>query len=186
MRNAIMASVAILALSAAPTFARGVRHTNTTKHMSDQEFVTEAAKANMAEIELGKLAQANGSNDQVKRFGKQMADDHQKALDSLKTVAANEKITLPTKLDPKEQELKDRLEILSGDAFDRAYMDAMVKDHHQDVAEFRAESKHAKAADVRQYASSTLPTLEEHLKLAQSIDKTVTGNSEKSSSKKAS
>ena len=63
---------------------------------------------------------------------------------------------MPSALDSKDQALKDRLEKLSGHAFDRAYMQAMITDHRQDVAEFRAESKTAKAADVKQYASSTL------------------------------
>jgi putative membrane protein len=60
----------------------------------------------------------------------------------------------------------------------------MVRDHRHDVAEFRAESKTAKAADVKQYASSTLPTLEDHLKLAESTDKAAIGASTKPGSKK--
>jgi putative membrane protein len=184
MRSIIIAGVAILAMSAAPAFARGAKPAKATKPISDQEFVVKAANANMAEIELGKLAETRASSEQVKMFGKRMVEDHQKALDKLKTVATTEQVTLPTALDQKDQALKDRLEKLSGSAFDRAYMNAMVKDHRQDVAAFRSESKRAKAADVRQYASSTLPTLEDHLKLAQSTDQSVVGTSGKSSGKK--
>jgi putative membrane protein len=184
MRDVIIVGIAALAMSAAPAFARGEKRTTSTKQISDQKFVMDAARANMAEIELGKLAETRASSEHVKMFGKRMAEDHQKALDTLKTVATTEKITLPATLDSKDQALKDRLEKLSGNAFDRAYMNAMVKDHRQDVAEFRAESKNAKAADVKQYASSTLPTLEDHLKLAQSTDKSVVGTSGKRTSKK--
>lgn len=184
MRNITIASIAILAMSAAPAFARGAEQATATNQISDQEFVMNAARANMAEIELGKLAETRGLSEQVKMFGKRMVDDHQKALDKLKTVATNDKIILPITLDQKDQALKERLEKLSGSAFDRAYMSAMVEDHRQDVAEFRSESLNAKAADVRQYASSTLPTLEDHLKLAQTTDKSVVGTSGKTSGKK--
>jgi putative membrane protein len=184
MRNAVIAGVVVMAMSAAPAFARGKKQSVTTKQISDQEFVTDAARGNMAEVELGKLAETRATSDQVKIFAKRMVDDHQKALDNLKTVATSEKISLATSLDPKDQALKNRLEKLSGHAFDRAYVTAMIRDHRHDVAAFRAESKTGKAADVKQYASSTLPTLEEHLKLARSTDRSIVGTSGKSSSKK--
>ncbi len=63
-------------------------------------------------------------------------------------------------------------------------MSAMVRDHRQDVAEFRAESTTAQFADVKQYASSTLPTLEDHLRLARSTDRAIVGTSGKPGSKK--
>jgi putative membrane protein len=184
VRNAVMAGVVVLAMSAAPAYAGAKKPSTTTKPISDQEFVVAAARGNMAEVELGKLAEMRATSDQVKTFAKRMVDDHQKAFDNLKTVAANERITLPTTLDPKDQALENRLEKLSGHAFDRAYVRAMIRDHRHDVAEFRAESKTAKAADIKQYASSTLPTLEDHLKLAQNTDKSIIGTSVRSSSKK--
>jgi putative membrane protein len=184
MKSAVVAGVVVLAMSVTPVFARGRKQNTTTKQMSDQEFVMSAAHGNMAEIELGKLAETRASSDQVKTFAKRMVDDHQKALDGLKAVAKNEKITLPSAIDAKDQALKDRLQKLSGTVFDREYMSAMVRDHRQDVAEFRAESTTAQFADVKQYASSTLPTLEDHLKLARSTDKAVVGTSGRPGSKK--
>jgi putative membrane protein len=182
MRNAIIAGVAVLAMSAAPAFARARAQNTTATHTTDQTFVTKAGHANMAEIEFGRLAETKASSAEVKAFGKRMIEDHQKALDNLKTVAQKENITLPTTLDPKDQALKDRLGKLSGQAFDRAYMTAMVKDHQEDVAQFRAESRNAKKADIKEYASSTLPTLEGHLKLAESTDKAVVSTSGKKTS----
>lgn len=184
MKNAMIAGVFALAIVAAPVFARGKDVNATSKQMSDQEFVVAAGKANMAEVELAQVAETRASSDQVKTFAKRMVDDHQKALDALKTIAKNEKITLATAIDPKDQAIKDRLDNLSGNAFDRAYMTAMIKDHRQDVAEFRAESTNARAADIKQYAASTLPTLEDHLRLAESTDKSIVSASAKRSSKK--
>ncbi len=117
-----------------------------------------------------------------------MVDDHSKANDELKTLAQNKNITLPTDLDAKHKALRDRLSKLQGAQFDKAYMQAMVQDHKQDVSEFRHESTSGTDPDVKSFAAKTLPTLEDHLKLAQDANKAVgtSGTMSKSSSKSKS
>ncbi|HEY3570771.1 MAG TPA: DUF4142 domain-containing protein, partial [Thermoanaerobaculia bacterium] len=63
----------------------------------------------------------------------------------------------------------DHLSKLSGAAFDKAYVSMMVKDHKKDVAEFKKESTKAKDSDVKSFASTTLPTLQDHLKMIEDI-----------------
>ena len=135
----------------------------------DRKFVTEALKHGMAEVELGKLASEKASNDQVKQFGKRMADDHGKANEELQKIAQDKGITAPSELDAKHRRLHDRLSKMSGAEFDRAYMGEMVKDHRNDVKEFQREASRAKDPDVKGYASKTLPTLQEHLKQAETV-----------------
>jgi putative membrane protein len=91
----------------------------------------------------------------------------------LKSLASSKNVTLPTEIDAKHKAVADRLSKLSGDAFDRAYMDAMLKDHREDVAAFRTESKSGKDSEVKAWAAKTLPTLEEHLKLAEDTNRAV-------------
>jgi putative membrane protein len=146
---------------------------SSTKANSDEHFVKEAAVGGMAEVELGKLAADKASSADVKKFGQRMVDDHSKANDELKTLAQNKNITLPTALDAKNQATVDHLSKLTGEAFDRAYMQTMVKDHQKDVSEFRTQSKSGKDGDVKAWASKTLPTLEEHLKMAQDTNRAV-------------
>jgi putative membrane protein len=136
---------------------------------SDQSFVKKAAAGGMAEVELGKLATEKASSDDVKKFGQRMVEDHSKANDQLKQLASQKGVNLPSDLEAKDKALKDRLSKLSGEQFDRAYMKNMVRDHTKDVAEFRKESKSAKDNDLKNFASQTLPTLEDHLKQAKSI-----------------
>jgi putative membrane protein len=135
----------------------------------DQKFVTEALRNGMAEVELGKLASEKASSDAVKKFGQRMADDHGKAGDELKKIAQDKGVSPPAEMDPKHKKLHDRLSKLSGAAFDRAYMDEMVKDHRTDVKEFQRQAKGAKDADVKAFAAKTLPTLQDHLKEAESV-----------------
>ena len=144
--------------------------------MSDATFVKKAAEGGLAEVELGKLAAEKASNEDVKKFGQKMVDDHGKANDQLKEVAAKDNIELPTEPNAKDKAEKARLEKLSGEQFDRAYMKAMVKDHTKDVKEFQHESTSAKNPDVKSFAEQTLPTLQQHLKMAQQIAPKVSGN----------
>lgn len=145
---------------------------NSSSNLSaaDKKFVKEAAQGGMAEVELGQLAVQKASSDDVKKFGQRMVDDHSKANDKLKEVASKEGITLPQGPDAKDQAIKDRLSKLSGEQFDKAYMRDMVKDHKKDVAAFQNESNAGKDTDVKTFASETLPTLQDHLKEAETIE----------------
>ena len=142
---------------------------------SDKSFVEKAAIGGMAEVQMGKLAQQKAGSDQVKQFGTRMVDDHSKANDDLKQVASSKGIPLPSALDSEHKSKMAKLEKLSGAQFDRAYMDDMVSDHKKDVAEFEKQAKSGNDADIKGFASKTLPTLQQHLSLAVSTDKAVKG-----------
>ena len=148
---------------------------------SDANFIKEAAQGGMMEVQLGKFASEKASNDQVKEFGRRMEQDHSKANDELKKLASDKGVNLQNELDKKHKSALERLTKLSGAEFDRQYMQAMVKDHKEDVSKFQRESDKAKDPDVKKFASQTLPTLKQHLQLAESTDKNVKGS--KSSSK---
>jgi putative membrane protein len=135
----------------------------------------ESAQGGMAEVELGKLASKKGSRASVKQFGRKMVADHSKANREMKTLAAQKGVGLPPTLNEKDQAEMDRLTKLKGAAFDKEYMDYMTADHRQDVAEFDKEVSKAKDSDVKNFAAKTLPTLQDHLKMAEKIDGKVGG-----------
>ena len=136
----------------------------------DRKFLEEAAQGGMAEVELGKLAQQKAASDQVKQFGKKMADDHAKANEELKKIASNKGVNLPTDLSSSDRREYDKLQKKSGADFDREYMKEMVSDHKKDVKDFQSEARSAKDADIKNFAASTLPTLQQHLDLAQQTE----------------
>jgi putative membrane protein len=131
-------------------------------------FVTKAAEGGMAEVELGRLASQRASDDSVKQFGQRMVTDHGKANDELKQIASSKGMDIPSSLAAKHQAAMDRLSKLNGAEFDRAYMQDMVRDHREDVSEFRRESQRGTDPEVKSFAAKTLPVLEEHLKQAES------------------
>jgi len=136
---------------------------------ADSKFVKEAAVGGMEEVSLGQLAAQKATDPDVKNFGQKMVDDHSKANDQLKQVASQKGITVPSALPASKQKEVDQLSKLSGAAFDKKYVSMMVKDHKKDVAEFKKESTKAKDSDVKSFASTTLPTLQDHLKMIEDI-----------------
>lgn len=144
-------------------------------HMtSDEKFAMEAAVGGMEEVQLGQLAAQKGASDEVRQFGQKMVDDHSKANQDLMQVASGKGWTLPTALDAKHQADVQKLSALTGDAFDRAYVKMMVSDHKKDVGEFQKESARGMDADVKSFATRTLPTLQEHLQMIQRINDKMT------------
>lgn len=144
----------------------------TTRKIDDKKFIKDAALGGMAEVELGKLATQKASSDAVKQFGQKMVDDHTKANDQLKEVASKESIPIPDALDSKHESRINKLSKLSGPDFDKAYIKDQVKDHQQDVSEFKSEADNGTDPNIKQFASSTLPTLEQHLSMAKELNKT--------------
>jgi putative membrane protein len=136
----------------------------------DRAFAEKAAAGGAAEVEAGKVAEQRASHDKVKQFGARMVQDHGKANGELKQIAAGKGLQLPGTPDADHQQQMARLQKLTGAEFDRAYMDHMVKDHRKDIAEFRKQASSGKDPEIKAFAAKTLPTLEEHLKMAEATN----------------
>ncbi len=135
----------------------------------DLAFMNDAAPGGMAEVELGKLAVFKSNNADVKAFAQKMIDDHTKAGDELKQLATQKKVTLPPDVLPAHKQLIDKLSKSSGADFDKEYVMAMVEAHEKDVAAFENVSKTAADADVKAFATKTLPTLKMHLEMIKGL-----------------
>src|SRR5215469_5163887 len=98
-------------------------------------------------------------------------------------LAADKGVQLSTALDSKQKSKIDKLAKLSGTDFDKRYISDMVSDHKTTINAFQKEADKGKDADVKQFASKTLPTIKEHLQLAESTDKEVKESKSKSAGK---
>ena len=143
------------------------------------DFMKKADEGGMAEVELGKLAQQNAQDAQVKQFGERMERDHSNANQQLEAIASQKGVQLPRQLDPKDQKELDRMSGLKGPGFDRAYMRMMVQDHDKDVKEFQHEAQVARDPDVKNFAQQTLSVIQQHDQMAHDITRTLpaTGSS---------
>lgn len=176
---ALLVVAAFMALAVAAAEIRsGTQNANGDMHAghstagmsADMKFAMEAAMGGMEEVEMGRLAAEKGASDEVRQFGQRMVDDHSKANQELTQIASSKGMTLPAALDPKHQADVQKISALSGEAFDKAYVKMMVKDHKKDVGEFQKESTRGADPEIKAFATSTLPTLQEHLQMIQRID----------------
>lgn len=136
------------------------------KTMSAQDFVTKVSIANQFEIDSSKLALSKSNNDQVKAFAQQMVDDHNKAAEDLDNALDQSKsgATTADGLDAKHQKLMDKLDAAEGDSFDIQYVNIQTNAHKEAVNLFSSYSNSGKDKPLRNFATSTLPTLRMHLK----------------------
>ncbi len=144
------------------------------KTPADDAFAQKAEQGDMAEVKLGQLAEQKGTNPAVRDFGKRMVQDHSKNEKDLQNTASREDVALPSGIDKADQDTYDRLAKLNGEAFDRAYVRDMVKDHTKDVAEFQKEAKDGHDQAIKNYAEQTVPVLQTHLDLARKMDASIT------------
>ena len=141
------------------------------KSMDGKEFAKKAAQGGMTEVKLGEMAKDKAESPDVKKFGEMMVEDHSKANEQLKKIAADKGIELPTELDKEHQAMVDKMSKLSGKEFDQAYVNGMVEDHKKDVAEFQEASKEISDPEIKAFAAKTVPTLKKHLRKIEAIQR---------------
>ncbi len=161
MRNLLIAGLALLATLALAACGAP----------STAEFVKKAAMSDMYEVQAGQIAAQKGQADAVKQFGQHMVDAHTQTTQELKGIvqAENIKVDLPTELDAKHKALIDGLNAASAQDFDKTYTKQQVKAHKEAADLFEQYSKKGDNAAVKQFASKTLPTIEEHLEAAKKL-----------------
>ena len=141
----------------------GTLSSDASAQSGDQAFVTKLAGVGMAEIELGTLAKDKASSREVKAFAQRMIDEHKKAGDELKAIAERKHFAWPSTLPADATALKDRLSKLSGAAFDRAYIDAMVSGHREVLTEVRTEAQSGSDPEVKAWAAKASSVVQAHL-----------------------
>lgn len=132
------------------------------------QFVNKASAGNLAEVSLGQLASQKGSP-AVQQLGQRLAQDHSKANQQLAQIAGQMGVAMASGMMPEHQATAQQLSQLSGPAFDRQYLSAMLKDHQKDIAEYERFAAQTDNQQLRQYAINQLPILRTHLQMVQSL-----------------
>ena len=147
-------------------------HAKTSKPIvaTDSRFMTKAAQAGAAEMDLATLAASKTKTPEVTQLATKIKSDHEAAAEELKALAAQKDVALPATVDAVQTATKARLDKLSDAAFDRAYATQMVTDHRAAVTLFTTATKSADA-DVKAFATKTLPVLKDHLQRAIDLQK---------------
>jgi putative membrane protein len=98
-----------------------------------------------------------------------MVGDHGRSNQEMLALAQRKQITPPGGIGAEQQQVYDNLAKLRGNAFDRAYAQAMVQDHQEDLRTYQEEAQDGTDPDVRAFAARHVPILQEHLRMAQRL-----------------
>ena len=142
----------------------------------DHDFLLKVAQENTAEIEAARLAQEKASSSEVKEFARKLEQDHQKTSEQLKVLAQQKNVELPSDMG-KHAQAVEKIRGLSGDKFDKEFMKMQVNHHKKDVGAFQKQTERSMDSDVKAFASTTLPTLQQHLQEAQQLQGSTRGRS---------
>ena len=135
----------------------------------DMSFYKKAAEGGIAEVELGTMAQDKSPTQNVKDFGAMMVKDHSAANDKLQALASSKTVTLPTTSSVEQMAAKAKLNVLSGETFDKSYVKGQVSAHEDTIALFQKEISSGQDPDAKAFATATLPTVRAHLKAITAI-----------------
>jgi putative membrane protein len=172
-RTAVMLALGMAgALAASGAMAQNSGMTNNTARTkpadkASKSFIKDAIEGDIAEVDVGKLAQEKGQSQGVKDFGAMLIKDHSEHKAKAEEVASQIGVKPPTSSSMTEKATYAKLKLLSGTSFDTAFAKAMVKDHQQDIKEFQKET--AKSDPAGKLAQETLPVLHKHLEAAQQL-----------------
>jgi putative membrane protein len=140
------------------------------KDAPGQQFITKAVEGNLAEVAMGQLAQQKASSDGVRSFGTTLAQDHGTANQQATAAANALNAAVPTEPNKKQKADYNQMAKLSGAQFDREFVKHMVADHKKDISDYQKEAQRSDG-QVSEYAKASLPTLQKHLEIAQSLAK---------------
>jgi len=137
------------------------------------DFLVKAANCAMAEIKLGEVAKQKATNAKVKGMGEMMASDHNKVVDEVKNLASTRNVTLPAAIGDDEQKEINNIAAKTGKEFDKAFVRHMIDEHQDDIDLFKRATDKVNDADVRTFASNTLPKLQAHLDSFKVVQKAI-------------
>jgi putative membrane protein len=166
----VLSAVCCIALGAIPVLAQG--H-SAKSAMTDQQFVDFAAQTDMAEANLGQLAENTAEAQPVKDYGQMLATDHTTDYGQLNNAAHQAGLNVPTAIDSEHNKMMiDPFQKLKGAAFDHRYIHEMIEGHTKAIAIYKKEAAGAQNAAIKSYAEQALPVLEKHLDGAKALEST--------------
>jgi putative membrane protein len=144
---------------------------------ADQKFLNYAAEDNQAEIQLCLVAEKRALDPALKAFARLMVDDHAGIESRLAALGNELQVDLPDGIGKEGRETASKLQPLQGREFETEFIKAQIKDHSDDLEKFSQEQKSTQNDRIRQFATETVPLLQQHLALARAVE-TQLGNSQ--------
>ena len=153
--------------------AMGMRHGSASPKQGlsplDKSFLKDTAQSNLGELKYPPVVEKMAQRPESRQYAQKMVQDHSRAQQQLKSLAAQVSYNLPSDTDQEEKEIIHRLSRESKTSFDAAYKHEMIRDHTGDIAKTRREISLGRNPQVIAFAEQMLPILQTHLKLARAL-----------------
>jgi putative membrane protein len=136
----------------------------------DADFIRKAAEGNIEEIQTAHIALQRTQDAQIRAFADKLANDHGNANSQLRQIANAKGVEVQTTLSSANDRENRRLLDKAPGKFDHEIVEHWVKDHKKDIKEYETAARKSKDPQVKQYATSQLPILREHLTRAEALN----------------
>lgn len=156
--------------------------------MSDSNIVAKLDASDKAEVELARLIEIKATNDSVKAYAKKLVTDHSKSEKDVMSLERQAKLAeKPLKSDTTRQSALHQLQrfrsMPKGKSLDSAFVQHEIEDHQHDIADTKAMQNQAKSDQLKQAIQQELPTLQQHLEIAQRLSQQLASSKSDSTSK---
>jgi putative membrane protein len=142
---------------------------NKTTNKADEKFLTDAIQGDLAEVQMGQLAQQKGGTDGVKEFGATLVKDHGNHADKIRQLGESMGLNLPSEPNATQKSEHAKMSQQSGQEFDRQFAVRMVSEHKRDISKYQMEAK--RSGPIADMAKETVPVLQKHLQMAQALNR---------------
>jgi len=140
------------------------------KGEKDADRLVEAYCGNLYEIRASENAASKATTADVKKLAAMIAMDHTKMNADLQSLASSKNITLPTDITDDQRKKLENLAEKSGLDYDKEYTSQMKDKHEDGVKAYEKTADNAEDAEIKQWASTTLPQIRSHLDMVKATD----------------
>ncbi len=137
---------------------------------AERDFVAEAAASGIAEVEASQLVAARTGDARIKAYAEQVERERRSINEELQRIAGAKGIDLPANAEGEPRERLNRLAALGGEELGRTYLQEFgIEAHRSAIDRFERQAQEGQDPELRAFAERFLPTLREHLAMAQQI-----------------
>jgi putative membrane protein len=135
---------------------------------ADKAFIKDAQEGSLAEVNFAKLALEKSQDANVRKFAEKMIHDHEMLIEQMKPLAVkyDVKVTGAPVMDHAKYE---ELKMKSGQSFDYAYVEAMVKAHNEDLKKFIDEENATADPELKATVAKGEKVILEHTEMIDNI-----------------
>ena len=138
---------------------------------ADHRFVKQATEASAAQVAEVRIALKNSTRPDVRDLARRIIAEHTEAGDQLNRMALAQGIPVANAPNAADQRKIAELSTLSGDEFDKAYLDNAMADHIGTMKLFSQELEEGKIPQLRSFAKAALPKLRDSRRIVETLPK---------------